>query len=245
MGLFKVDSLGKVFLHLGIIFVLFIGLLFFFFYVYLPDATHHDQSITVPKLVGMNAEELPNFLESKNLRFQINDSSFTPGVKPYTILSQHPMPEAKVKENRMIYITVASKNPPEVEMPDLKDYSLKGAQIQLSQHGLVLGEVIHVPGKPDMVYDQYAGGKKIVPGTKIPKGTKINLKVGNSEGDIEVPDFTGMEIGDAKAMADEIGVILDIRPNPETAEGTIKRQKPSPDEVSTMKRGETVDVWTE
>src|SRR6478735_428322 len=121
MELFKADSLKKVFVHLGIIFILFIGLLIFFFYIYLPKATHHDETIVVPKLVGMNVAEIENFLDSKNLRYKINDSTFTPGVKPNTVMTQHPLPESTVKENRMIYITVSSKNPPEVEMPNLKD----------------------------------------------------------------------------------------------------------------------------
>jgi beta-lactam-binding protein with PASTA domain len=246
MELFRADSLKKVFLHLGIILVLFIGLLVFFFYVYLPNTTHHGETITVPNIVGKNAEELENFLDSKKLRYKINDSTFTPGAKPLTVLTQHPLPDAKVKENRMIYITVAAKNPPEVEMPDLKDFSLKNAQIQLNQHGLLLGEIIHIPGKADMVYDQIMNGRRITPGTKIPKGSRIVLKVGNAAGqEIAVPNFVGMSITDAKSLAAENGVILEIRPNPDATEGTIQRQKPSPDEVSTMKSGETVDVWSE
>lgn len=246
MELFKADSLKKVFLHLGIIFILFIGLLIFFFYIYLPKATHHDESIVVPKLIGMNVQELEDFLNAKHLRYKINDSTFTPGVKAHTVLTQHPLPESTVKENRMIYITVASKNPPEVEMPNLKDASLKGAQIQLNQHGLVLGDVISVPGKQDMVYAQIVNGQIITPGTKIPKGTKVSLKVGNASGEsIETPDFTGMDIQSAKAMAAEKGVMIEIQPNANATEGTIVRQKPSPDEVSTIKSGETIDVWTE
>jgi hypothetical protein len=61
---FRVDSLKKVFLHLAIMLVLFMGLLLFFFYVYLPKTTRHDQTITVPKLVGMNVSELEEFLSS-------------------------------------------------------------------------------------------------------------------------------------------------------------------------------------
>jgi len=246
MELFRADSLKKVFLHFGIILLLFIGLLIFFFYVYLPKTTHHGETITVPNIVGMSSQELESYLDSRKLRFKINDSTYTPDAKPLTVLSQHPLPDAKVKENRMIYITIAAKNPPEVEMPDLKDFSLKNGQIQLSQHVLLVGDIIHIPGKADMVYDQIMNGRRIAPGTKIPKGSRIVLKVGNAEGqEIAVPDFVGKSITDAKALAAENGVILEIRPNADATEGIIQRQKPSPDEVSTMKSGETVDVWTE
>lgn len=245
-NIFKADSLGKVFLHIGIMLLLFMGLLLFFFYVYLPKATHHDQTITVPKLIGMNAEELEDFLKSKSLRYKINDSTFSSEVKPNTILTQHPLPETKVKENRMIYITVAAKNPPKVAMPQLVDLSLKGAQLTLKQHDLVLGKIEHVPGQPDMVYEQLLGGKKIDPGTMIPKGTRINLKVGNNSGTtIEVPALTDMSIGDARAYAAEIGVLINVIPDATATEGIVKRQKPAAGDGAEMQTGETIDVWIE
>jgi beta-lactam-binding protein with PASTA domain len=245
-NILKADSLKKVFLHLGIIFVLFMGLLIFFFYVYLPNATHHDQTITVPKLVGMNAEEVENFLKSKNLRFKINDSSYSTEVKPNTVLTQHPLPETKVKENRMIYVSVAAKNPPKVAMPQLVDLSINGAKLTLKQHDLVLGNVISVPGQTDLVYEQLVGSQKVEPGSMIPKGTRVNLKVGNNSGvDVPIPDFTGMSITDAKLMASELGVIIDIRPDANATEGTIVKQKPAFEEGAVIRSGETIDLWTE
>lgn len=245
MEVFKVDSLKKVFVHLGIILILFAGLLLFFFYVYLPKATHHDQTITVPKLTGMKVNELELFLKSKNLRFKINDSSYTPGVRAHTVLTQHPLPDSKVKENRMIYVTIASANPPKVAMPALKDLSLKGAQIQLSQLGLSVGPVVNVPGKQDMVYDQLVNGRPVDAGTMIPKGTKITLKVGSSGEEIELPDFTGMDVESARAMAQEKGLRIEVLTPAFTPTDVIRKQKPSADEVSRIRSGETVDVWTE
>ena len=131
-------------------------------------------------------------------------------------------------------------------MPNLKDQSLKGAQIMLNQYGLVSGEIISVPGKQDLVYEQIVNGTSIAPGTKIPKGTRVSLKVGNaSNTEIQLPDFTGMDINRAKEMAAQYGLTIEIRPDPNATEGTIVRQKPSADEVSTIKSGEIIDVWTQ
>ena len=244
MSFLRVDSLKKVFIHLGIILFLFTGLLVFFFYIYLPNATNHGQSITVPKLVGMNVEELTSFLNAKKLRYKINDSTYSADVKPNTVLTQHPLPDAKVKENRMIYITIASKNPPNVAMPNLVDLSLKGAEIQLNQHGLIRDKIIEVPGEEGLFYGQFLGNNKIEPGTMIPKGTRINLRVGKSSGEtVEVPDFAGMDIGSAKGLAEMEGLNLEIRPDATVTEGTIVKQKPAAGEP--LNKGETVDVWTE
>lgn len=245
-NIFKADSLGKVFLHLGIILLLFLGLLLFFFYSYLPNATHHDKTITVPKLVGMSASELEDFLESKSLRYKINDSSFSSEVKPNTVLTQHPLPDTKVKENRMIYVTIAATNPPKVAMPQLVDLSIKGAQLTLKQHDLILGSIKSVPGQQDMVYEQLLGSKKIEPGTMIPKGTKINLKVGNNTGNsVPVPELIDMSITDAKDYAASVGVLINIIPDATATEGTIKKQKPAATDGAEMKTGETIDVWIE
>lgn len=246
MNIFKADSLKKVFLHLGIILLLFFGLLIFFFYVYLPNSTHHNEAISVPKLEGMDAKQAQEFLASKKLRFKINDSTYSSDVIANTVLTQHPLPDTKVKENRMIYVTVSTKNPPKVAMPQLIDLSLKGAQLTLKQYDLLLGNVISVPGQTDMVYGQFIDNKKVEPGTMIAKGTKINLHVGKSSGaEIEIPDFTGMSIGDAKAMASELGVLLDIRPNPTTTDGIIVKQKPTSESGAVIQTGHTIDVWTE
>jgi eukaryotic-like serine/threonine-protein kinase len=245
-NIFKTDSFKKVLLHISVILTLFIGLLLFFFYVYLPRTTNHGETITVPKLIGMNSAQLEDFLSSRNLRYKINDSTYTPDAKPYTVLTQHPLPDSKVKENRMIYVTIATKNAPKVAMPALVDMSLKGAQLSLKQHDLLLGDILYVAGNQDMVYDQLVNGKKIEPGAMISKGTKIALKIGNSTGNaIETPDFRGMDIESAKAMAHDAGVLIEIRPDHNATTGTIVRQKPSPDETREIKTGETIDVWVE
>jgi beta-lactam-binding protein with PASTA domain len=244
MSFLKVDSFKKVLVHLAIILMLFSGLLAFFFYIYLPEVTHHGETITVPKLVGMNVDELEKFLDAKKLRYKINDSTYNAGVKPNTVLTQHPLPDAKVKENRMIYITISAKNPPNVSMPNLIDYSLKGAQIQLNQHGLILDTIIEIPGKEGLVYGQFLGRNKIEPGTMIPKGTKIVLKVGKSSGqEVTIPDFVGMDVESARGLAQQEGLLLDIRPDPNVHTGYIIRQKPAAGQ--TLHSGETVDLWTE
>jgi beta-lactam-binding protein with PASTA domain len=146
----------------------------------------------------------------------------------------------------MIYITVASKNPPEVDMPDFitKITNLKQAEIQLKQLDLVLANVIPVPGENDRVLDQLVNGKRIQPQTRIPKGTKITLKVGKSDGEsVEIPDFTqGWDVNSVRGYCQENGLTLQIYPEG-TSEGTIVKQRPRPEE--TAPRGSIVDIWVE
>ena len=54
-----------VFKHLLLIVGAGLLLVLGFFYVYLPMSTHHGETITVPKVTGMNVADLENYLEER------------------------------------------------------------------------------------------------------------------------------------------------------------------------------------
>src|SRR5436190_20187116 len=92
--------LANIGIALGILFLIGVG----YFYVYLPSATNHGESITVPDLTGMKLEELNTFLGEHELRFEVDDSTYSEDYPPLTVLRQFPRAGSTVKENRMIYI---------------------------------------------------------------------------------------------------------------------------------------------
>ncbi len=243
----KANSFKDLIIHFVIMAALFVAIVLCFFFLYLPMATEHGETITVPKLTGMNSQELDSYLSDKDLRFQVNDSSYSPGVKPFTVLTQNPLPGSQVKKNRKIYISVASVNPPKVKMPKLTDGSLKSAEMTLKSYNLALGNIKYVPSPySSLVIDQLIKGKSVQPGASIAKGTKIDLVVGNGTGtvDVEVPDLVGMSIEEAKTILNGEGLVLGIEkadPSSTSPAGTITRQKPAPG--ATVKMGEMVDVW--
>jgi beta-lactam-binding protein with PASTA domain len=244
--IFKAKSLGHLIIHVLIIAALFFGLLASFFYFYLPSATKHGESITVPKLTGMTVEELEEFLSSRNLRYQINDSTYVSGVKPHTVLSQHPLEGSKVKDGRKIYISVSAVNPPKVKMPNLIDLSLKSAEMMLKGYDLVLAGTQYVPSPySNVVIDQLVEGKHIEHGTPVAKGTKVTLLIGNGTGteEKEVPELIGMPLDEARVLLAGIGLTISEKSDPESPEpdGTVTRQKPAAGEK--LKSGEIVDVW--
>ena len=81
------------------------SIIFFIFYIYFPIKTNHGDTITVPNLVGMELNEIDEFLSDRDLRYEIlEDSSYSSEYPPYTILQQNPSENEKVKENRKIYL---------------------------------------------------------------------------------------------------------------------------------------------
>jgi beta-lactam-binding protein with PASTA domain len=77
------------------------------------------------------------------LNLKIVDSAYNAKKRPLTVLDQTPTANAKVKEGRTIYLTVNSRIPPMIKMPELKDASLKQAQMILESAGLNVGKLIY------------------------------------------------------------------------------------------------------
>ena len=94
--------------------------LLFFFYIYLPATTNHNETITVPDLVGKSFANIDEFLTNRNLQYVVTaDSGFSEDYQPEVILSQNPKGGAKVKEDRKIYLTLNANVPPQIRMPNL------------------------------------------------------------------------------------------------------------------------------
>jgi beta-lactam-binding protein with PASTA domain len=249
MTLFKPEKPKDLLIHLALILASFFVLLLIFFYGYLPSATNHGETITVPKLEGMSLKEMETFLDAKNLDYEINDSTYRAGVKPLTVLNQHPAPGSKVKKNRRIYITIASDTPPNVKMPKLIDQSLRSAEMILKGYDLVLDSIHYVPSPfSNLVLKQLIGRKEILAGTLIPKGTKITLIVGNGTGneEVELPNLEGMSLDEATVLLSGLNLVKGaVKHMPDAAEepGTIISQKPAFKSGTMIHVGEMVDIW--
>lgn len=264
MSLFKVKTIKGLFLHLGVILTISFTLIFTFFYVYLPATTNHNETITVPDLEGIHLSEIDEFLTQRNLSYEVtSDSGFSDKYPPKSILKQQPEPGDKVKENRKIYLTLNAENPPKVKMPKLIDGSVKNAQMVLESYNLRLGEIKYIPDlAQNAVLEQWYNGKEIEPGTRIPKGSRINLVVGDGLGNqkLSVPDLKGMEyesaefviigsglkvgsvIRNASSNGNDISDSLDMLEN---AKKSLVVSKQNPQAGSSIRIGEVVDIWLE
>ena len=122
------------------------SIIFFIFYIYFPIKTNHGDTITVPNLIGIELNEIDEFLSDRDLRYEIlDDSSYSSEYPPYTILQQNPSENEKVKENRKIYLTLNSSIPPKIKMPKIINGSVKNAQLILRSYDLKLGDITYVP----------------------------------------------------------------------------------------------------
>lgn len=247
MGNFK-ESFKKITVHIALIIGIVLLITVIFLKIYLPSYTNHGQTVTVPDLEGFEYSELQSYLSSRDLNFEVTlDSGFNAELKPLTVLKQIPKPGNKVKSGRKIYVTLNSKNAPMIKMPNLVNSLLKNAQEILGNIGLVRGEIIYVPDIGiNVVLEQKYRGRNIPEGFEVPKGSQIDLVVGDGLGNqsLEVPNIIGLDNIDAEFLILGSGLRMGKINYVETdtvPEGTIVRQIPPAGAI--VKTGEPIDLW--
>lgn len=212
--------------------------------------TRHDQSLTLPNLKGLKMEDAEAFLRQKKLRYIITDTVFVDKLPKSSVAEQNPPPNSKVKEGRIIYLSINSDAGATVLMPNLINSSLRYAETVLSGMGLLLG---NVNTKPDIaqnaVLDQVWKGMSIQPGSKLPKGSAIDLIIGDGSGGalVSMPNLNGLSLIDATNVLQtsllQLGTIV-YEGNPkDSTKAVVKRQNPPYAEGATIKGGEFVDLF--
>ena len=250
MNYLKAETPLDVLKHLFLIALVGLLLVLGFFYVYLPVSTHHGETITVPKVTGMNVADLEKYLNERNLAYFVDDSSYSPNIRPFTVLVQDPAPGEKVKEGRKIYLQVSMKNPPIIKMPKLTDGSSKNAMLILKSYDLVVGQIQQVPDlAQNAVLKQLVNGKEIAPGAPITKGTKVDLVVGDGQGNqtFAVPKLINMPEDEAITLLIgqglQKGEVFELPVEEGQVPGTVVRQRPVFGPDATIRMGQLVDIW--
>ena len=228
------------------IFILLTGI-----YLGLDSYTKHGETISVPDLRGMNPNQLNQFLVDKKLRFVVIDSSMYDPKKPKgNILDQDPAPNSKVKENRTIYLAINSRIPAEVKMPNLIDVSFRQAEAILETYGLQVGEQIY---KPDLaknaVLAQHYKGRPSAPGTAIPKGSEIDLVLGDGYGNtnVTIPNLIGQDLEEAsfviKASSLNLGEVFTDASVKNKNAAIVYKQDPPASEGNSINQGEPINLY--
>ncbi|MBL0308606.1 MAG: PASTA domain-containing protein [Bacteroidetes bacterium] len=217
----------------------------------LKSYTRHGESITVPDLRGMTYEQVKSILDGKNLNWQVMDSVFDMNKAPLSILEQNPKPNAKVKEGRTIYITVNATKAPTTAVPDLVGRSsLKYARMQLESFGLKVGELIYKPNPHlNSVIGMMLNGKEVVAKTKVPRGTVIDLVLGDGLGGekMMVPYLIGLRYDEAefklKGNSLNIGAVVIDAGVRDTSGAIVYRQSPEFGPGNRIRMGEPIDLF--
>ena len=261
MDLDRIKSLLPIGKHLLYTVGLGFLLIIIFFYWFLPFATNHGETITVPDIRNQRFEDLDDILLPRSLKYEVNaDSSYNPTLPPLAVIDQFPLPNSRVKENRKLYVTLNARNPPLVEMPAFVDRSLKIVKIVFEAEGLNIGKLEYVKQKGFLTILQAThNGRILQAGDLVPKGALIDLKIADGLGaDAFMADtYVNRPLDEAKFVIAgqglNIGQIIKVTSpyielpsdsllnGQSVIEGYVVKQKPAPGD--SMKVYDFVDLW--
>ncbi len=163
---------------LAILFVL--GYLFMH---WLTFTTDHDHEITVPNLAKLTQEQVEKKLDELDLDYVLLDSvDYNKDYPKFSVVEQDPLPGAKVKVGRKVYIKINASGFSSVRIPDLIQKTYREAVPTLKALGLEEGTITYIPnlGK-DMVLEMRFKGRNLKVGDRVLKASKIDLVLGDGK----------------------------------------------------------------
>ncbi|MBS7563189.1 PASTA domain-containing protein [Mucilaginibacter sp. Bleaf8] len=169
-------------------------------YLSLGYYTRHGSGVPVPKLKGLSIDQARAIMEQQGFRYQV-DSVYVQDQAPGTIIEQDPDAGTNVKEGRTIYLTMVTTEAPEVSLPELDQSTYREAVAILSNNGLKVGDTTYRSDiARDRILEVTFGGQIIKTGFKLPKGSKVNLVLGDGAGanEVDIPDLLNQDLDAAR-----------------------------------------------
>jgi beta-lactam-binding protein with PASTA domain len=185
--------------------------------------TRHGEGIPVPQLKGMQVEKALDVLKEQGFEYKI-DSVYVLDQPPGAVVEQDPDAGTNVKVNRTIYLTVVTRLAPNIALPDLEPYTYREAAAIIANYGLKIGDTTTRSDIANHVLEVKFEGQVIKPGTTLPKGSRIDLVLGNGAGpsEVEIPELVNQDINSAKFAIKGSGLTV----------GTVTYQGPISDSSS-------------
>jgi serine/threonine-protein kinase len=146
--------------------------------------------VTVPALEGVELRAALELTSRDQLGLKIKGTGYDLGTPPGHVISQEPLPGTRIKANRIVYVVV-SQGTPSVFIPNLTGLTLRRAELQLAQAGLILGRIGHSHAEETSQGTVMA--QSPASGLFVPRNSSINLLLsdGPKPAVYLLPDMTG------------------------------------------------------
>lgn len=160
--------------------------------------TRHGEGIVVPDAKDMTVEQAKLLFSHRGLLCVVADSGYVKNKPAGCVLDHNPAAGQKVKEGRIIYLTINTLDVPLRSVPDVADNSsVRQAQARVMASGFKLTENEFVSGEKDWVYGVRYRGRQLLTGEKVPLGATLTLMVGDGT---EVKDTLDQEVDSLGGM---------------------------------------------
>ena len=162
---------------------------------WLDKYTRHNEAVVVPDVKGLKMEEAAEFFKNSNLRYNVIDSVFSKEVEPGAIVELVPSAGSKVKEGRIVFITVNALTSQMATIPEVEDLSFRLAYALLKARGFEKIEIEYVPGDfKDLAVSVELRGRTLEKGEHVPLTAPLVLKVSSGEAELPVDSLSNMPV---------------------------------------------------
>lgn len=250
---------NKVFFKNLLFIGLFLLLLFFGLRIFLSMYTNHGQALPLPDFKGMHIDKASKLASDKTFRIMVDDSTHIVGKPGGIILNQNPKADAKVKENRKVYVTITKYNSDMIRLKSLpelygRDFAQKKKELAHLKINARIKEYSYDQGEPDHILQVYYKGKLIVDekgrrkDVRIEKGGTLDMVLSKPSGlAIPIPDLRCQTFAAAQFMLED-GLRLKLGSVNES--GTVSNQStayvisqyPPYEEGKTILVGDVIDL---
>lgn len=193
---------SRVFFGQAFVALVILAVLTYLFMHWLTFTTDHGHEITVPNLAKLTEEQVEEKLDELDLDYVLLDSvDYNSDYPKYSVVEQDPLPGAKVKEGRKVYIKINASGFSSIKIPDFTDKTYRETVATLKALGLEEGTITYIPnlGK-DMVLEMRFKGRNLKVGDRVLKASKIDLVLGDGkETYVEEIDSTATPIEEMPA----------------------------------------------
>ena len=157
--------------------------------------TQHNKAVVVPDVKGLKLEDAEEFFKSNGLRYNVIDSVYSENVSPGAIVELVPSAGSKVKEGRIVFITVNALTSQMGKIPDVEDLSFRQAYTLLKNNGFNAIKIEYVPGDfKDLVLSVEYKGRTLQTNEMIPLAASLTLKVSTGDREVLDPDSIDMAV---------------------------------------------------
>lgn len=200
------------------------------------------QEVELVDVVGALKGEAEAKLDSQGLKYKITTTEDS-SKKTEEVISQDPAAGTIVEKGSTINLVINSL-PDDVEIPQMKNYTLELAEDKLNNLGLAVGEVEYIFDEEieneKIIYTEPQAGEKVARGAKV----KIFISKGKDDEPVKIPSsYKGLSPEAPKAALEKLGLIVKIEEGYSGDVGKGEIYKIDPEQGTELAKGSTVTLY--